>query len=972
MAPGEDFCASLVHGLRQKMADHPPHAMAQVTIYLSTQRMRRRVESMFRRDRAGFLPKLKLVAEVSTPANNGTKPTLSPLAQTLQLTQLVSALINAQPDLAPRTAAFELAASLRGLLEEARMEGVPFERILDLDVTDYSGHWQRSLAFLLIAHGIGLTPDTQTDPSVERRQVEILARDWAIAPPQSPVLVAGSLGSRGATQVLMEAVCKLPQGAIILPGFDWDFPETLWSSILDPEPQMDHPQVFAGRLLRHLGVPSSTVQPWQNDGKAPSPHRNRVISMALRPAPVTDGWLRDGPGLGDLPPAMAEVTLITADDPRHEAVALALRLRQAAEQGQTAALITPDRTLTRRVEAALDRWRIVPDDSAGQPLGNTAVGRLLRGLSGLIGTPLTAEALVALLKNPKVSEGGARGPHLLFTRQLELQLRRNGPAFPTATDLQSWAVRRDNPEVTAWVNWLTLSLGGLDQVGPDSVGAHLNDLINRAKMLAAGPSDSPTEGTLWESSDGAKAWAQVASLTEAAEYGGTVDPTAFDAIFTRVLATEVRDAITPHPGIMIWGTLEARVQGADLVILAGLNDGVWPEHPQADPWLNRAMRKAAGLPLLDKFIGLSAHDFQQAACAPEVVLSRSKRGEDADTVPSRWLNRLINFLKGLPDQRGPEALAEMAARGAQWTDWAKQLDSPDLSDPIGAPRPAPCPPVEARPRRLSVTDVEKLIRDPYQIYAKHVLRLQSLPGLRLRPDMAMRGTVLHAVFEAGLPGLDGLDHDQQREVLLQTGREVLAETVPWPTAREFWMARLNRVVDPFLFGEARRRIRGGPLALEKVGQMTMPDTGVTLTVKTDRIDAAEDGKLWVYDYKTGSLPSTKQQVHFAKQLHITAHMVEQGAFADVTPAPVLGAEYLGLGTGAPVRPADFDAVPLDKVAAGLSELLSQMLDPDWGFAAQVARESTQEYSDYDHLSRAGEWDLSAESTLLRVGGSEDG
>lgn len=965
LAPGQDFPAELVAGLRQRLAGAPPHAMARVTIYLSTQRMKRRIEALFHQGPPSFLPKLRLVTEAGTGVSGDTAPQRSALTRQLELTRFTRALIAAQPDLAAPSAAFDLAGGLANLLDEAQVEGVSFDDILGLDVTDTSGHWQRSLAFLRILHEVEAQSGAQDGAARQRRAVEALVRHWDQSPPMDPVIVAGSTGSRGTTHMLMNAVARLPQGALILPGFDTDLPRTIWSGLTGPDLQEDHPQYRFATLLDGLELRPSDLQPWAEGGTAPDPARNRLVSMALRPAPVTDGWMEDGPTLGPLGPATAGLTLLEAADPRSEAQAIALVLREAAERGRTAALISPDRMLTRRVAAALDRWGIEPDDSAGEPLGQTATGRLLRQLGGLFGQRVTAEDLVVLIKNPRVAIGGKRGPHLRFTRELELALRRDGPAFPTADSLRAWAEARDEEDAAAWGEWLGRCIDGIDQGGDRDVAAYLHDLSDRIETLARGPWPD-TSAQLWDGRDGVEARKQLDALAEAAPAGGEVDAVTFNAILRGVLSAEVRDPTTPHPGVMIWGTLEARVQGADRVILAGLNDGVWPEQPDPDPWLNRAMRSAVGLLRPERRIGLSAHDFQQAACAPEVILSRAKRTAEADAVPSRWLNRLTNLLDGLPGQGGPEALAAMRDRGQRWIDLAAGLDRPAL-EIQPAPRPSPAPPAEARPRKLSVTEVELLLRDPYQIYAKHVLRLRPLDPLRHRPEAALRGSILHKVFEVAVPHFAGLTPAQQRDLLLQAGAERMADMVPWPTARRFWLARLTRVADHFIAEEADRAARAHMIAAEAGGGLTLPGSGMTLTAKADRLDLTDSGALWVYDYKTGAPPTVKQQKEYNKQLHITAFMVEAGGFSQIGPAPVVGAEYIGLGSKPKTVPADFEAVPIETVQESLHRLFMTYLDPQTGFTAQVAREKQGDYSPYDHLSRGGEWDLTMSAPKMLVG-----
>lgn len=965
LAPGQDFPADLVAGLRARMAGQPPEAMARVTIYVNTQRMKRRIESLFHDGPALFLPRLRLVTEAGIGLIDEATAQRSALARQLELTRFVSALIAAQPDLAAPSAAFDLAGGLANLMDEAQVEGVPFEKILGLDVTDASGHWQRSLSFLRILHDLEQAEGPNDSAARQRHQVEALIRHWDQHPPADPVLVAGSTGSRGTTHMLMLAVARLPQGGLILPGYDIDLPAPVWSRLTAQDLQEDHPQYRFAALLNDLDLGPDAVTPWLPGGTAPDPDRNRLISMALRPAPVTDGWMQDGPSLGDLQAATEGLSLLEAADPRAEAQAIAVLLREAAERGQKAALISPDRMLTRRVAAALDRWRIEPDDSAGEPLGQTAIGRLLRQMAGLMGERVTAEDLVVLIKTPRVASGGKRGPHLRLARELELSLRRYGPAFPDATSLADWATKRDDTEAVEWAAWLAQCLDGLDEDGMRPVGDWLTDLETRIEALILGPW-SREKAPIWNDKDGEEARKQLETLAEAAPSGGEVDAVTFNAILRGVLSAEVRDPNTPHPGVMIWGTLEARVQGADLVILAGLNDGVWPEQPDPDPWLNRKMRADAGLLFPERRIGLAAHDFQQAAGAPEVVLARAKRTADADAVPSRWVNRLTNLLDGLPDQGGPEALSAMRKRGDYWLTLAGALDVPDAPTPP-APRPAPAPPADARPRRLSVTEVERLLRDPYQIYASHVLRLRALSPLRHRPEAALRGSVLHVVLERALPGFAGLDAAEQKSHLLTIGDEVLTEMVPWPTARRFWLARLTRIADHFIAEETIRAARGAVTETEAGGGLTLAGCGVRLTTKSDRLDRTPEGALWIYDYKTGAPPTVGQQKEFNKQLHITAFMAESGGFKSLGPTPVVGAEYIGLGSKPITVPADFDAVPIEGVQESLHTLFMKFLDPETGFAAQVARESQGDYSDYDHLSRGGEWDLTMTPTILKVG-----
>ncbi|MBL3568244.1 double-strand break repair protein AddB [Rhodovulum sulfidophilum] len=956
LPPGADFPRDLLIGLEQRLSGAPPEAWAEVEIWVNTERMRRRLVALFQAGPPRLLPRIRLVAELSRhPILADLPAPVSPLRRRLELAQLVRALLDRAPDLAARSSAFDLADSLAALLDEMQTEGVPPRVLHQLDVGNLSAHWARARQFLTLVEG-WLGADLSDRPGTGARQrlaVERLAARWRADPPRHPVIVAGTTGSRGATALFLRTVAGLPQGAAVLPGFDFDMPTAIWEGLDDALAAEDHPQFRFRRILDDMGMAPEAVAPWIGT-PAPCPPRNRLVSLALRPAPVTDQWMEDGPRLTGLDRATEGLTLIEAPSPRAEALAIALRLRRAAEDGQSAALVTPDRTLTRQVTAALDRWGIRPDDSAGMPLPLSPPGRFLRQVAALFGRPLTVETLLALLKHPlTASSPGLRADHLRWTRELELHLRRNGPAFPDGRALIGWASDAEDGR-KAWADWLSAALDGVDRAGTEPLSAHVVRHRAACETLAAGPG-STDPGGLWLEEAGAQSRAALDLLADEADAGGEMTPGDFSALLDSVLRDgTVRSAVEPHPGVMIWGTLEARVQGADLVILAGLNEGTWPETPPPDPWLNRQMRAEAGLLLPERQIGLAAHDFQQAICAPEVMISRAIRTAEAQTVPARWLNRLTNLMDGLGGTGGPEALAAMRARGQGWLDMAQALDRP--AEPLpAARRPSPRPPVDRRPDRLSVTAVERLIRDPYAVYARHILRLKRLDPLVRSADAPLRGTVLHKVMERFLSQPRDPDPDRAQADLMAIADEVLATEAPWPAARALWRARLGRAAESFLRDEAVRQAEAVCIARERSGAARL-DNGFTLTAQADRIDRRPDGRLILYDYKTGTPPSLKAMEAFDKQLLLEACIAERGGFEDIPAAPVDHVTYIGLGQPPKTVTNTLDDDLVARTWAELDRLIARYARPEQGYTARNRIQKRSDITDYDLLSRFGEWD----------------
>lgn len=959
---GADFPRALVDGLIEAYRREQPEALARVHLIVNTRRMARRVTELFEEGGARLLPRISLISETDsfTPSAQF-PPATSKLQRQIELAPLIRGLIEKDAQIAPRSAVFELSASLVDLVNEMHEQAVSPESVSALDVSMESAHWQRMQAFMGIVQSyLNKAGGTLDAAQRQRLIVDELARSWRDAPPAHPIILAGSTGSRGPTSVMMQAVAALPLGAVVLPGFDFDFAARVWPDLGTGEIGEDHPQYRFEALLQALELRPCDVRKWIS-GEAPEPARNKLLSLALRPAPVTDQWLSEGQEASLLLPGATEtVTLLEAQTQRLEALAIALRLRQAAEAGTAAALITPDRTLARQVTAALDRWGIRPDDSAGEPLHLSPLGRFMRLLGQLMeAAPVTAELLIALLKHPLCRSPAAdRGTHLRLTRELELHIRRKSIPYPDADALAEWAARFEDASIKSWADWVADAFLSAPENTPDELGAHVDRHISLAEALTC---DTDEAGkSIWERADGEMIARIFADLADCPSEPMSLQDylRLLDSALTR--GEMRRDTEKSHPGILIWGTLEARVQGVDLLILAGLNEGTWPETPAPDPWLNRSMRAKLGLLLPERRIGLSAHDFQQAAAAKEVWFSRALRSDDAETVASRWLIRLTNLLEGLPNEKGGKALKEMRRKGNEWIARAMLIDMPEEAVSY-APRPAPAPPIETRPRQLSITEIQKLIRDPYAIYAKHVLRLAPLNPLQKAPDALLRGNALHKVMEEFVEAAQQDASLLSPDALRSFAERVLARDVPFPAARLIWQARFDKIIDELIEAEETRLEDVTRVATETQGKLELPEIGFTLKGKADRFDMREDGTLAIYDYKSGSISNTPVRKHFDKQLQLTAAMTEGGAFKDIPLASVSKLAFLGLGSEAKEVSLDPDEYVSAQVLAELRKLIGAFMKRDKGYPSRRAVDKESHVGDYDHLARYGEWNTDTEA-----------
>lgn len=967
MPPGADFSKGFVAGLLDRMRDCDPIEMARVRVLVNTRRTGKRMAELLQAEGARLLPQILPVTELAQ-AIPGLIPALpgSAMRRRLELSRIIFALLDTTPDVAPRSAVFDLADAVAQLVDEMHEERVSPEALTGLDLGDMSLHWAQSLKVLsIITRFFGpesaatLTPAARLSDLVDR-----LVAQWQEKPPQTPILVAGSTGSRGTTFRLMQAVARLPQGALVLPGYDFAQPQTVWDSLQRTRAE-DHPQYRFARLRQALDMDGAEVRLWSGEALGSAHHP--LISLALRPAPVSDQWVVEGPLLGDLVTATHGLSLIEAPTARDEALAVAVAVRAAVAEGLVAAVVTPDRTLTRAIAAELDRWGIIADDSAGEPLAQTAQGRLLRHAAEALAAPVPVETMLVILKHPLVHAAEGRGRHLDWTRQLELRLRREGRPYPGTEDL-SRLIALDGKGRDGWTDWIGRTLLEIDRPGKRSFAEHLRHHVALAEMLSGGP-DAPTEGLpLWSGPAGAKARQVMAEIEREAEVLGDLTGAEYRDFLSAVLdRAEVRATVEAHPSVRFWGTIEARIQGADLIILSGLNEGIWPSQPRADFWMNRRMRQAVGLTLPERRIGLSAHDFQQAASAPRVILSRAVRDAEAQTVPSRWLSRMTNLLGGLPGT-GVAALAAMQERGHRWTDLARRIEQPTAAQ-LAAPatRPAPRPPLEARPDRLSVTEIQTLIRDPYAIYARHVLRLHALDPLRPEPDALVQGEVFHGILERFLLATLQVPELLSVETLMDEADATLAVEAHWPGIRQVWRGRIEAFAAWFVETETQRRRHGRPMTVEKKRAFALQNPDFVLIGKPDRIDLLADGTAEIIDYKTGAIPSAKDIQHFDRQLMLLALMAENGAFDGPEGLTVSRVTHIGLGATPEVRTALLEPGASAVTARQLADLLRAYLDPHKGYPSRRAKEGQRWSGDYDHLARFGEWSASHDAVPEDLG-----
>ncbi|MTJ93878.1 MAG: double-strand break repair protein AddB [Desulfovibrio sp.] len=973
ISPCLPFAGTLAEGILHRYGDDPIN-LSSLQVLLPTRRACRSLREAFLRLRNGqplLLPKMAPLGDVDeeelilsgTAAAKGVAeipPAIPPLRRQL----LLADLITSRDREIPLDQALKLAIDLGKLLDQVEVEGLTFDNLGSLVPDAYASHWQKTLAFLevLTAGWPALLANYGCINGADRRNrlLHAQATLWSAAPPRSPVIAAGSTGSIPATAALLDVVSRLPQGMVVLPGFDLAMSEPVRASL-----PTTHPQYGMAQLLHRLDISANTVTDWstihcsQILGAPPS--RARLLADVLRPDATTDGW-QDVALHG--PESIAGVSLLECSSPQEEGSAIATIMREALETPhRTAALITPDRTLGRRVATELKRWDIAVDDSAGIPLADTPIGVFLRLTARMIVGNFAPIPLLLALKHPFAAGGLSLGAFKTLARKLERRVLR-GPRPAAGIEglrrhLANLTAKHSSPGDGDVANFIGL-LDGLSQQfvaisgrGHVSLAQVLQAHIQFAEMLAA-TDIQPGAERLWAGDDGEVAARFIADVAENAQLDdSTVDGSQYPAVLEALMAgSVVRPSHSLHPRLSIWGPLEARLQQADVVIMGGLNEGTWPNATDIGPWMSRPMAAQFGLPERERQVGQSAHDFVQLFCAREVVLTRATRVDGTPTVRNRWLERLVTFLgKDIQLHRRQDVLT-----------WVHRLDAIDgASRPIEPP--APCPPLSARPRELSVTQIELWMRDPYALYAKHILGLKALDLIDTDPGVADYGTFIHQALEIfSKRHASGLPADALQE-LLGIGREAFGDALAHPGIWGFWWPRFERIAAWFIKLDDVRRQNLAMLHAETRGALIIdaPHGAFTLSAKADRIEARQDGSLALIDYKTGTVPSwSVVQSGFSPQLPLEAAIAAAGGFAAVRSGEISDLEYWRVSGGDPtgevVKFRHNASEAAAKALAGLKDLVARFDDPTTPYPAQPRPEWAPRYSDYEHLARLQEWE----------------
>ncbi len=814
-----------------------------------------------------------------------------------------------------------LAQDLMKLIDELRTEGLPLEALETLNpLIENAEHWQRILQFLKII-SVHWNEILKMESVMELSTwhhilLENQATLWQTTPPPHPILIAGSMGTIQGTAHLIKVVTQLPKGAVILPGLERGLGN------LTPS----HSQYALYELLKVIDCDDQAVQNWIEE--IPSP-RNQLIRGTF----INPSQKMEDPSLSK---ALENFHLIETSDRAEEAQVIALAFRKNLEQDKKRALfITADPILAKRVSLELQRWNIHVPLAKGTPILETEWGSLL-GLTALwFEKDFDMVKLVSTLK------------HALAIRfektiaVLEVKIIRRTWGLKSPHDLVGH-FEKIRPSLDADEQCLINSF--VEELMPLLKKVHSKKSISLQKCVEIHKSILQWIVPLTDISTTpcGDFWTKLEESTSNIKLSSEDYAKTFQALLENI---SVPNPSQVDPIIQILTPLEARLLSADFIVLGGLNEGIWPEETRTDPFFSSSMRQTLGLPPLERRIGQSTHDFMQIIQAPQVLMTRALHTDGVPTVPSKFLTRLESYLKShnrnIPQER---FLRE----------WRRQLEEVASVIPISPPTPKP--PVSLRPLTLSISDIGALMRDPYSIYAKHILKLKPLKELN-RPASALEfGLFVHECLQVW-----SLNFSTPLPVTIEG--EIFFKYFKLNKDKLFWKSKSHHILlwiqkaqEDLVFSTSKHEVSG---ALS----FNTPQGLFTLKGRADRIDLNPDG-LTLIDYKTAQTPSEKEvSLGLSPQLALEAAIILYGKFDNIPIRPLKNLQFWSLalkeGKGTILTLKTDPKILAQNAFEGLKELIHYFQDPETPYLSHPRGLGTSKT--YNHLARTKEWLMGGEA-----------
>lgn len=910
--------------------------------------------------KAVMLPRMEPLADIEEDeiflSGNGDilqklKPSIDNMERVLTFTRMIMHKNKYGIDDVSLAQAYSLAENLATLIDKVHSEELNIEKLKTIVPRVYSDYWDktRKLLEIIMEYWPQILAERGLCDSVQRKKMLLKAEldYWQNLANRPKIVIAGTTAAFPYLKEAVKTVAEFDNGEVYLYGLDKYSDDEIWSNI-----DVNHPQFELKELLEYLNISRDSIPDLNTN---PVSVREKLISEIMRPAATTEKWRNLSPEMFPQK-EFDNIKLINCDDVRQEAATIALILRSTLEtKEKTAALVTSDRNLSRRVISELKRWDINADDSAGQPLSLTPIGIYFR----LIGEAVeqdTMSAVMAVMKYPFTACGMPRGDFIKKAYALEKTLRKEYDLTEEQQTLLDEFERRLQPLKELYEN--------------PQVDLHqmLITHIKVAESLA--DTDTKSGGKIiWKKDDGRAAAAFFADFVNKSENIEQIFTNDYLPFLTTVMTEQnVRMRYGYHPRIKILGPIEARLCNYDTVIIGEVNEGIWPKLPPEDMWMSRSMKKDFEMAPAERSIGVCAADFAHLMNAPKVYLTRAQKIDGEPGNKSRWWMRFETVLGAIFGDKNPEKKEEKDIKEyyafiyrQPFSPWAKNLERCDNPQPVDPP--CPKPKLKYRPRELSASKIEILMRDPYSIYARYILNLKPLNPLDREKQAFDFGTIVHKVLEEFNNKYSGSDYPEDAlEQLITAGLDKFSGIDEKTMA--FWKPKLEEIMNMVVNNERNYRNTVKKVHNEVHGEITFKgkEKPFVITCEADRVDETVSGGLNIIDYKTGHAGSTKELEEVtAPQLPVEALIGQEKGFIEKEGGGKISARHVESMQywSTDEKPGKLDGEKcqksITKIRDAIQELIDIFDDENNPYLSKSERGPKGQYDAYEHLSRFAEW-----------------
>jgi len=817
--------------------------------------------------------------------------------------------------------AFKIATNLQSLFDEIEREEIDLKKLEEIDDSTLSSHRQLTLEFLKNFHiqikNLLLKKNIFFATSQQNFIIQKFSELLKECGSKFPIIIAGSTGSVSFSKKLIKAISQQKNCHVILYGLNAD--EKLAA-------EENHPQFFLNQLIKFLEIEKSAIKKITNDEFClSSQSRQDLLSLMMLQSDESIKWQKT-----DVTFDAENFQLVEAKNEIEEAKIIALLLRKNLSAQKKSALITNNDKLVSIVKSELNKFDLPFNDTRNLKIFNSKLVNFLLLILELIESDFDSHVLLAILKNPLCSY--SEGKEIITEFEIKI-LRQDRATFGLKGIQEKLKVIGDKNLTDFFAEFYSkLSISPASDLASQTIS-----LIECAENF----SKETWQKLLEKESAQVELFEFFEKLKSQTNLKITPKNllTTFQTLFAQISFFEKSDALAP---IQILSPLEARLLNYDLVIIASLNEGSFPQI-ESENWLGKKIRKDLEIDRTLKKIGQNAYDFCNYLSNKSVILTRCKSNNGAVLIESPFLLKFKTLC---------QKINVKIDEGGEIFSLLKNFDAIESREiKLSNPKPK----IEFRPKKFSITEISKLISDPYSIYAKKILQLSELDKIDFEPSYAEFGSFVHKALEEFVK-TQPLDSARGPEYgnFLKKSQQIFDKYFLSSEAKLIWWPKFENIFSGFK--EINEEFSDFKNQLEIPVKLQLGE--VLISGKIDRIifDYKENAR--IFDYKTGQIPATKDVISGVEpQLTIAALAMVEGLIEsqlkNLDPTKIVSLNYWKLSSsqaGEIKKICDKSEeiqILLSATKAGLTKLFEYFADENNGYIST----NNSTHNDYEHLAR---------------------